>query len=269
MAGTRQSGIERGRRWAVAATGGVAALALSVGLGNPWTAGTISKLSRDQGFDRVAPLAHSALLLRWSTTPGGALGANHIAWYAGSLTLDLGWPLLLLLALRALSAGLLARRGGFPLLLAAWALTGFTAALAALAGGAVQSAVAGGGRLPQNAGVLVLLPGTPSLGAVLTIQAASLALLGLAVGWLPALFALFGYVVGRLPEWDLDTGEEDTMVDLAGRKRAASTPSERETLNLAGLEALRNARYSYDPDPDVPGRLPDPRTSTFFSDGQY
>lgn len=276
MAGTRQSGIDRGRCWALAAAGGLTALALTVGLGNPWNAHTIAGLGQDKGFDRVAPLVRTLALLRWSTTPGGfgaGGAANHAAWYAGALTLDLGWPLLLFFALRVLAAGLLTRRGGISLLLAAWALTGFTAALAALAGVTVQHLLAGG-PVPQNPGALIMLPGRPPLGDVLTVQAGSLALAGLALGLLPALAALIGYTAGRLAEWDMDTGQEDTMVDLAARQRPVSAvPGERETLNLAALEALRNARYSYDPDPepepDVPGRLRDPRTSTFFGDGQY
>ncbi|HEV2639670.1 MAG TPA: hypothetical protein VGX23_31345 [Actinocrinis sp.] len=275
MAGTRQSGIERGRRWGLAAAGGLTALALTVGLGNPWSARSIAGLDHDQVFDRVAPLVRTFMLLRWSTTPAGYGAAqvpNHAAWYAGALTLDLGWPILLFLLLRVVAGGLLARRGGIALLLTTWALTGFTAALAALAGGAVQYVVGGNVTPPQGPGVLaVLAGGSLSLGGVLAVAAASLAFAGLAVGWLPGLAALIGYTAGRLPEWDLDTGEEDTMVDLASRRPAAeaATPGERETLNLAALEALRNARYSYDPDPDLPGRLPDPRTSTFFGDGQY
>lgn len=272
MAGTRQSGIDRGRRWALAAAGGAAALALTVGLGNPWTGDSVARLGQDQGFDQIAPLIHTLQLLRWSTTPGGFAAdaaASRAAGYAGVLTLDLGWPLLLFLALRILSAGLLARRGGLPLFLAAWALSGLTAALAATAGGLVQYLLDGSGTARPNPGSLFILLGSPPLGDVLTIQAASVALIGLALGWLPALLALVGYTAGRLAEWDLDTGEEDTMVDLNVRKRSSATPSERETLNLAALEALRNARYSYDPDPDVPGRLPNPETSTFFRDGQY
>lgn len=273
MAGTRQSGIDRGRRWGLAAAGGLTALAMTAGLGNPWSAGPIGRLDRDRYLDRAGGLVHTLALLRWSTTPAGygtGAAANHAAWYAGALVLDLGWPLLLFFALRALAAGLLQRYGGFPLFLAGWALSGFTAAVAGLLGGVTQYLVGHSAPLPQNAGVLVTLPGHPQLGDVLTIQAASAALLGLAVGWLPAAVAGIGYVAGRLPEWDVDTGEEPTRVDLSTRRpvAGAGAPGERDTLNLAALEELRNARYGYDPDPDEPG-MADPRTSTFFGEGQY
>jgi hypothetical protein len=276
MAGTQHSRIATGRRWGLAAAGGLTVLALTAGLGNPWSAGFFARLGRNHSLDRVAALVHTGRLLRWSTGPtgfGAGPAANHAAWYAGILTLDLGWPLLFFFALRILAGGLLQRRGGVSLLLAGWALAVFTGAVAALAGGMVQFMVGEAHRMPQSPGALVILPGTQHVGAVLTIQAASVAMLAFVLGWLPALVALLGYSIARLPEWDVNTGEEATMVDLRGRDSARGVPEERETLSLAALEELRNARYGFDyeeePDEPRPSGMADPRTSTFFGDGQY
>jgi hypothetical protein len=258
------------RRWGLAVASGLTLLAVTLGAGNQWSWSYVSRLSQDAGLNRVPLLARTLLLLQWQTTPGGFGGEDQTGRFAAALVLDLGWPLLLFICVRMLSAGLGPRRGGLPLLVGTWGLTAFTGALAGLAAGTTDYLVSG--HLQEFSGVLGSLPpGSQQLGDLLTLLAATTALLGLAIGWLPALVAVIGYSVrrGRTPVAadEEESGEETTIVDL-NRPILVGAVAERETLNLAALEALRNARYTTEPENNG-GGLADPRTSIFFDDGQY
>ena len=87
-----------------------------------------------------------------------------------------------------------------------------------------------------------------STGDVLTLQAATMALVGVLLGWLPGVAASVAYSVRRDTSEAAvaKTGEENTLSEEAG-----------STLSLEGLEELRKVRREN-------GRLPDARASDFF-----
>jgi len=279
MARTYYTVIPPRRRWALAAASGLTTLALSAGLGNPWSAGFFARLVTEQSLRGFAVLFHALTLFHWSLTPAGMAefgGSGQTGRYAGALTLDLGWPLLVFLGVRLLAGGLAPRRGGFSLLISTWGLTAFVGALAAIAAGTTDHLVGGAAAMKVYPGAID--PGFPGLANLLTTLTATMVLLSLALGWLPAIAAALGYSVrrsvDRADEDYLETGEETTIVDVGNRPVVVGAAAmDRETLNLAALEALRNARYDDRYEIDPVGRedrgLMDPRTSTFFGEGQY
>ena len=275
MARTYHTVIPPRRRWGLAAGAALTALALAAGLGNPWSTSFIAGLDSDKFVDRAAVLVHGLLLFHWTTTPSGMAGyggPDLAARYAGALTLDLGWPFLLFLGTRMVCVGLSPRRGGLALFLGTWGLAGFTGVLSALAAGTVDYVVSGSHSLLSYPGVIGWpLPGTLQLGDALTLMAATMGMLCLALGWLPAIAAVVCYSARRRVVQEVEeTGEEPTVVDLS-RPVVVGAAAERETLDLAALEALRNARYGTGSDMNsrIANDLADPRTSTFFGDGQY
>ena len=144
--------------------------------------------------------------------------------------------------------------------------------LSALAAGTVDYLVSGSQSLQVYPGVLGLsFSGTLQLGDALTLLAATMGMLCFALGWLPAIVAVVCYSARRRVVQEVEeTGEEPTVVDLS-RPVVVGAAAERETLDLAALEALRNARYGTGSDMNsrIANDLADPRTSTFFGDGQY
>jgi hypothetical protein len=281
MARTYHTVIPPGRRWGLAAAAGLTTLALSAGLGNPWSTAFIGRLDTDRTLNRFSVLVHALVILHWSTTPSGMAGyggSGQTGRYAAALVLDLAWPVLVFLSVRMLARGLAPRRGGFALFISAWGLTGFTAALSAVAAGLTDHLIGGHARLHAYPGAMT--PQFPGPSNVFTAEAATMMLLGFALGWLPAILAVLVYAIRRSTAAEeraeakdpyVESGEETTMVDIGSRPVVVGAAArERETLNLADLEALRNARYRTD---DASGQdgggLADPRTSTFFGEGQY
>jgi len=145
-----------------------------------------------------------------------------------------------------LAGGLALRRAKLSLVLGVWSLATFSAAVIGLAAGALDHVVAPGMRVID----LPIAAGTRT-GDVLALQAATMALLGAALGWLPGVTAVIGYSVRREPATAPTTEQE-----------RASTPSitDTGTLDLAGLESLRRARRR-----SLEGNLPDAATSSFFA----
>jgi hypothetical protein len=241
MARTYLSTLSPRRRWGIAGSAAGAVVLLTVGLGNPWTAGSVARLAARPGLDRVPLLAHALSVFRWSLTPSsyGAPADHSAGYWAAGLVLDLGWPLLVLIVGRMLAGGLAMRRAHMSIVLGVWSAATLTAALIGLAGGLIDHTLADGMRALS----LPLAPKTPT-GDVITLQAATMALLGAALGWLPGIVAAVGYSVKRpVPAGATATsGEEPT-----------------KTLDLAGLEEVRSARRRGG---DL--TLPDPTASNFF-----
>jgi hypothetical protein len=249
MARTYLSTLSPRRRWGIAGGAGGVALLLTAGLGNPWTAGTIGGLGGKPGGDSVPLLANTLAVFHWTLGPRRLdLPANQqIGQWTAVLVLDLGWPLLILLGARILAGGLAPRRARISAVLGVWSVTTLTGAASGALVGLLDHTLAHGASLPG-------LPTTGSghLGDLLTAQAAALAMLGAALGWLPGLAAVIAYSVNRgaVAPATAGTGEENTLVDP------------RTTLDLAGLESIRRARR---PD-DFNNTLPDVHNSNFFAD---
>ena len=251
MARTYLSTLSPRRRWGIAGCAGGAVLLLTVAIGNPWTWSTIAGLS-GRPVGRAVPLLAGALgVFHWTVGPHGSsapAGQTTGHWIAG-LVLDLGWPLLVLLGARALAGGLALRRAKVSLVLGVWSVATLTAAVTGLFAGLVDHAVAPGMRiidLPVQAGA--------STGDVLALQAATMALLGAVLGWLPGVTAAIGYSVNR----EVATAAAPAATEPEPERSAAT---ETRTLDLAGLESLRKARRrALDG-----GTLPDAATSSFFT----
>ena len=247
MARTYVSTLSPRRRWGIAAAAAGAVVLLTVGLGNPWTAGSVAKLANQPGADRVPLLSNALGVFDWSVTPGsyGAPAGGSTGYWVAGLVLDLGWPLLVLLGVRTLAGGLAMRRAKVSLVFGVWSATTLTAALIGLIAGFVDHKLAAGMRalaLPLSHGI--------HTGDVITLQAATMGLLGAALGWLPGITAAIAYAVKR-PEAaaavePAGTGEEPTR-----------------TLDLAGLERVRSARRRATGELD--DTLSDPASSRFFA----
>jgi hypothetical protein len=264
MARTYLSTLSPRRRWGIASAAAGVALAVTAGLGEPWGFHTISALPTDSGF-RSAPLLSSTVQVFHWTTGSGPLGGSD-PWIA-AFVLDLVWPLLILIGTRALAGGLALRRAKFSLIVGVWSVATLTGAVAGLAAGLVDHH-AGNGWL--RVAFSTVTPQTTT-GDVLTMQAATMALVGALIGWLPGVAAAIAYSVNRVvpkPEPETSSGLSNSSGSLvsAGAPSLAGprTGEERtineesgSTLSLENLEALRRVRR-----PD--GRLPDAATSEFF-----
>jgi hypothetical protein len=253
MARTYLSTLSPRRRWGIAGGAGGAVLLLTVAIGNPWTWSTISGLAGRPVGRGVPLLAGSLGVFHWTVGPHGSsapAGQSAGHWIAG-LVLDLGWPLMVLLGARMLAGGLALRRAKLSLLLGVWSVATLTAAVTGLIAGLIDHSVAPGMRILD----LPIPPGTPT-GDVLALQAATMALLGAVLGWLPGVTAAIGYSVKR-------TVAEAAAVPAASDPLPVRTPSnETRTLDLAGLESLRKARRR---GLDGESKLPDAATSSFFA----
>jgi hypothetical protein len=252
MARTYLSTLSPRRRWGIASAAAGVALAVTVGLGEPWGFHPyISGLPKDSAAGSMPLLASTLQVFHW-TTGGGALGGTD-PWIA-AFVLDLVWPLLILIGTRALAGGLALRRAKLSLIVGVWSVATLTGAFAGLAAGLVDHH-AGGGWLRVAFSTVTARTAT---GDVLTLQAATMALVGVLLGWLPGVAAAIAYSVGRKapkPEPDAPSGtksgEEKTLTE---RTLAEETGS---TLSLENLEQIRRVRRR-------DGRLPDSRTSQFF-----
>ena len=247
MARTYVSTLSPRRRWAIAGSAAGAVVLLTVGLGNPWTAGSVAKLANQPGADRVPLLSNALGVFDWSVTPGsyGAPADHATGFWVAGLVLDLGWPLLVLIGARTLAGGLAMRRAKVSLVFGVWSASTLMAALIGLIAGFVDHKLASGMRalsLPLAHGI--------HTGDVITLQAATMALLGAALGWLPGITAAVAYAVNR-PEAAAATAENPATGDEATR-----------TLDLAGLERIRSARRGASGGEET---LTDPSSSRFFA----
>jgi len=250
MARTYVSTLSPRRRWAIAGSAAGAVVLLTVGLGNPWTAGSVAKLANQPGADRVPLLSNALGVFDWSVTPGsyGAPAGHSTGYWVAGLVLDLGWPLLVLIGARTLAGGLAMRRAKVSLVFGVWSASTLTAALIGLIAGFVDHKLASGMRalsLPLAHGI--------HTGDVITLQAATMALLGAALGWLPGITAAVAYAVKR-PE---------TAAATEATEASASGEEATRTLDLAGLERVRSARRRAGG--GVDDTLSDPASSRFFA----
>lgn len=265
MARTYLSTLSPRRRWGIAGCAAGAVLLLTAAIGNPWSWSTVGALDRKPVGNKVPMLADSLSVFHWTLGPHGSsapAGQTTGHWIAG-LVLDLGWPLFVLFGARLLAGGLALRRARLSLLLGVWSLATLSAAAIGLIAGLVDHTVAPGMRAMD----LTLTANAPT-GDVLALQAATMALLGAALGWLPGVTAAIGYSVRR----DVATAAEPAAASpsasavavnseaLALTSGAAEPTSETRTLDLAGLESLRRARRR-----GLDGTLPDAATSSFFT----
>jgi hypothetical protein len=238
MARTYLSTLSPRRRWGIASAAAGIALAVTAGLGEPWGFHAISGLPKDSGFRSVPVLASTLQVFHW-TTGSGQLGGTK-PWIA-AFVLDLVWPLLILIGARALAGGLALRRAKFSLIVGVWSVTTLTGAFAGVVAGLVDHSA--GARLAFST-----VSAHATTGDVLALQAGTIALVGVLIGWLPGVAAAVAYSVNRVvpnPEAETNSGEERTLIDNG-------------TLSLENLEELRHARRGDD------GRLPDADTSQFF-----
>jgi hypothetical protein len=266
MARTYLSTLSPRRRWGIAGSAAAAVALVTVGLGNPWTAGSVAKLAAQPGAKNVPLLAHALGVFHWSLTPRsyGSPADHSTGYWAAGLVLDLGWPLLVLIGVRLLAGGLALRRAQVSIVFGVWSATTLTAAVIGLIAGLVDHTLADGMRALS----LPLAAGTGS-GDVITLQAATMALLGAALGWLPGITAALGYAVKRTAPAaaaettgtaQLSTAATSTAATSTAATTTAATGEEpTRTLDLAGLERMRSARR-----PDVDPTLPDPASSRFF-----
>ncbi len=239
MARTYLSTLSPRRRWGIASAAAGVALAITAGLGEPWGYSSISGLPRDSGFSSAPLLASTLQVFHW-TTSSSKLGGNG-PWIA-AFVLDLVWPLLILIGARALAGGLALRRARFSLVIGVWSVTTLTGAFAGVVAGVVDHSLRDG-VLPRVA----FSTATTHTGDVLALQAATMALVGALIGWLPGVAAALAYSVKRVvPEPEKTTGEDRTLTEESG-----------STLSLENLEEMRRARR------DV-GGMGDASTSEFF-----
>src|SRR6185437_10726055 len=267
MARTYLSTLSPRRRWGIAGCAAGAVLVLTAAIGNPWTWSTMGALDRRPVGNSVPMLAGSLSVFHWTLGPHGVsapAGQTTGHWIAG-LVLDLGWPLFVLIGARLLAGGLALRRARLSLLVGVWSLTTLSAAVIGLIAGLVDHAVAPGMRA-MDLGMTANAP----IGDVLTLQAATTAVLGAALGWLPGVTAAIGYSVRRATA--AATEPVVTTSTIASPAKAEATLSadgsisptaaaiETRTLDLAGLESLRRARRR-----SLDGTLPDAATSSFFA----
>lgn len=240
MARTYLSTLSPRRRWGIASAAAGVALAVTAGLGEPWGFHAISGLPKDSGFSSVPLLAGTLQVFHW-TTSSAKLGGNN-PWIAAFL-LDLVWPLLILIGARALAGGLALRRAKLSLIVGVWSVTTLTGAFAGLAAGLVDHSVRSDG-LPR----VVFSAAATHTGDVLALQAATIALVGALIGWIPGVAAALAYSVKRVvpdPDAETKSGDEKTLTEETG------------TLSLENLEEMRHAQREE-------GRLPDAGTSQFF-----
>lgn len=265
MARTYLSTLSPRRRWGIAGCAAGTVLLLTAALGNPWTWSTIAGLDKRPVGDRVPMLAGSLSVFHWTLGPHGSgapAGQSTGHWIAG-LVLVLGWPLFVLIGTRMLAGGLALRRARLSLLLGVWSLTTLTAAAAGVIAGLVDHAAAPGMRAMD-----LPLAANATTGDVLTLQAATMAVLGAALGWLPGATAAIGYSVRRAvaaavasePSPPAFASAKVHSAVPVGASSASESDTGTRTLDLAGLESLRKARRR-----SLDGTLPDAATSSFFA----
>jgi hypothetical protein len=238
MARTYLSTLSPRRRWGIASAAAGVALAVTAGLGEPWGYSSISGLPRDSGFSSAPLLASTLQVFHW-TTGSAKLGGSG-PWIA-AFVLDLVWPLLILIGARALAGGLALRRARFSLVIGVWSVTTLTGAFAGVVAGLVDHSMRDG-VLPRVAFAAT----ATHTGDVLALQAATMALVGALIGWLPGVAAALAYSVKRVVPEPENTGEERTLTEESG-----------STLSLENLEEMRRARRD-------PGGMGDASTSEFF-----
>lgn len=249
MARTYLSTLSPRRRWGIASAAPGTGLALTAGLGNPWSYSAISGLPKDAGASTVPLLAGTLQVFHWTT--GSAAIGGTTAW-AAAFVLDAVWPLLILIGTRALAGGLALRRAKLSLIVGVWAVATLTGAFAGLIAGLVDHPAGHAAR--EAFGVVTAQTRT---GDLLTLQAATMALVGALIGWLPGCAAAVAYAVKRTepaePEPEQGragtSGEEKTLTEVSTEPGS--------TLSLESLEELRRVRREG-------GRLKDARTSEFF-----
>ncbi|HEX4790188.1 MAG TPA: hypothetical protein VH372_17105 [Actinospica sp.] len=242
MARTYLSTLSPRRRWGIAGAAAGLALVLTAGLGEPWGFAAISGLPRDSVASDVPLLASTLQVFHWSTG-SGALGGSG-PWIS-AIVLDLVWPLLILIGTRALAGGLALRRARLSLCVGVWSMATLTGAFAGLVAGLVEH----GDRIGWMRVAFSTVSAKTSTGDLLTLQAATMALVGVLIGWLPGVAAAVAYSVNRTapePETPAPSGEERTL-----------TEESTGTLSLESLEELRRVRRQS-------GKLPDAHTSEFF-----
>lgn len=238
MARTYLSTLSPRRRWGLASAAAGVALAVTAGLGEPWGYSAVKGLPGDSGISNVPLLASTLQVFHW-TTASADLGGSR-PWIA-AFVLDLVWPLLILIGARALAGGLAMRRAKFSLIIGVWSITTLTGAFAGVVAGLVDHGMRGG-VLPRVAFATT----ATHTGDVLAVQAATMALVGVLIGWLPGVAAAIAYSVKRpVPEPE-KSGDEKTLTEETG------------TMSLENLEELRHARR------DDASRMRDASTSEFF-----
>src|SRR5579863_1200823 len=156
---TYQSTLSPRRRWAVASCAAATVLVVTVGLGNPWTFGTVGNLGSRGGFAQAQVLAATPRVFAWSTSANGFAANKSMGFWISGLVLDLGWPLFLLIGARLLAGGLAMRRARLSIVVGVWSLAALTAAAAGLVSGLVYHASGGYLRsfqvmLPHPAGAV-------------------------------------------------------------------------------------------------------------------
>jgi hypothetical protein len=241
MARTYLSTLSPRRRWGIAGAAAGLALVATVGLGEPWGYSAVSGLPRDSVGRSVPLLAGTLQVFHWTTASSGLGGSGP---WTAAIVLDLVWPLLILIGARALAGGLALRRAHLSLCVGVWSIATLTGAFAGLIAGLVDHSDRHGWA---RVAFTTVTPHT-STGDVLTLQAATMALVGVLIGWLPGLAASLAYSVKRqVPDAAAADGDDDrTLTDEPG-----------STLSLEGLEELRKVRREA-------GKLPDARSSDFF-----
>jgi hypothetical protein len=245
MARTYLSTLSPRRRWGIAAAAAGLALAATVGLGEPWGFSVVSGLPKDSGASSVPLLAGTLQVFHW-TTGSAKLGGSQ-PWIA-AFVLDVIWPLLILIGTRALAGGLALRRAKLSLIVGVWSVATLTGAFAGLIAGLVDHRV---GQGSLRIAFTTVTTHTPT-GDVLTLQAATMAVVGILIGWLLGIAAAVAYSVKRAVQPEAESG------DKSGEEKTL-TEETTATLSMENLEELRRVRRG-----ETGGKLPDARTSEFF-----
>lgn len=246
MARTYLSTLSPRRRWGIAAAAAGLALVATVGLGEPWGYSVVSGLPKDSGGSSVPLLASTLQVFHWAT--GSAKLGGSAPWIA-AFVLDVIWPLLILIGTRALAGGLALRRAKLSLIVGVWSVSTLSGAFAGLIAGLVDHRV---GQGSLRIAFTTVTAHTPT-GDVLTLQAATMALVGVLIGWLLGIAAAVAYSVKRVVQPEPESG------DKSGDEKTLTEETMGGTLSMENLEELRRVRRG-----ESTGRLPDAHTSEFF-----
>lgn len=263
------------RRWGIATAAAVLCLAMAVGTGNPWTFKSVERLPGDGWLDQVPILSGAPQVFRWTVMPhsSGAPSVGGMKFWVAGLVLDLGWPLLVLLAVRLLAVGAAPRRARTAVFLGTWGVVALSLALTAAAAAAIYGN-------PRGAASRTSLTTVPlddfTIGDVVTMTALSAVAIGLIAGWLPALAAAALYRNRSIGASEAEPAAEPAAASPAGSgfpdfstagsgsgyEPTAAMPVgvAPETLDLDALEQLRMARRRN------AGPLPDASGSPFFDE---
>lgn len=249
MARTYLSTLSPRRRWGIAAAAAGLALAATVGLGEPWGYSVVSGLPKDSGGSSVPLLASTLQVFHW--TAGSAKLGGSGPWIA-AFVLDVIWPLLILIGTRALAGGLALRRAKLSLIVGVWSVATLSGAFAGLIAGLVDHRV---GQGSLRIAFTTVTAHTPT-GDVLTLQAATMALVGVLIGWLLGIAAAVAYSVKRVVQPEPESGDKSGE---SGEEKTLTEETMAGTLSMENLEELRRVRRG-----EATGRLPDARASDFF-----